>query len=75
MLMILHKNNRFIKSIDRIFNRRTCIVNEKQEKEPMATVSHLAFGIVNAVALCPSFVDAKPHSVDDKTNRERFTDI
>ena len=75
MLMILHKSNRFIKATDRIVNRRTCIVNEKQEREPMTAVHYLVVAIVDAVALFPSFVDAKPRSVDDKTKRERFTDI
>jgi hypothetical protein len=51
------------------------MVNEKQEREPMTAVLCAIFGIVNAIALFPSFVDAKRRSVDDKTKRERFTDI
>jgi ABC-type phosphate transport system permease subunit len=41
----------------------------------MTAIPSVVFGIVNAVALFPSFVDAKPRSVDYKAKRERFTDI
>jgi hypothetical protein len=51
------------------------MVNEKQGSELAAVILYLVDGILNVVVLFPSFVDAKPHSVDDKTKRERFTDI